>query len=202
MSSTLLPPDAAPRAAARPERPSTLFFAFTRMALMGFGGVLPIAQHELVERLGWLTREEFVEMLSLGQVLPGPNVVNVSLMVGDRFFGWRGAMAALGGMIGVPLVLVLSLAMLYTGFSDRPMLAGALRGMGAVSAGLIIATALKLLPTLRRNPMGRGACALVAGATLAAVAGFKVPMVAVVVVIGGGSCAYAWHRIGRLGGSR
>ena len=71
--------------------------------------MLAIAQHELVERQRWLTRQQFVEMLSLSQVLPGPNVVNLALMLGDRFFGWRGALAALGGMLLVPLVIVLAL---------------------------------------------------------------------------------------------
>lgn len=186
----------------RPANPGEVFVAFTRMSLMGFGGVLPIAQHELVDRLQWLTREEFVEMLSVGQVLPGPNVVNVALMVGDRFFGWRGAMAALGGMLCAPSVLVMSLAMLYTGFADQPMVNGALRGMGAVSAGLVLATALKLMTTLKKNPMGRTACAAAALATLAAIAGWRVPMVWVIAVIGGGSVGYAWWVLARQGPRR
>ena len=86
-----------------PRSPLDLFLRFNRMALQGFGGVLAVAQIELVERSGWLTREEFVETLSLAQVLPGPNVCNLALMTGDRFFGWRGAAAALGGMMLVPL---------------------------------------------------------------------------------------------------
>jgi chromate transporter len=124
---------------------------------MGFGGVLPIAQRELVERLGWLTVEEFAELLSIGQVLPGPNVVNLSLMVGDRYFGLRGALAALAGMLLMPLVLVLVAAALYQQFAAHPAVAGAVRGMGAVSAGLVMAIALKLLPALRRSPLGRPA---------------------------------------------
>ncbi|MEF7617357.1 chromate transporter [Aquincola sp. MAHUQ-54] len=182
----------------RPERPGDLFRAFTRMSLMGFGGVLPIAQHELVERLQWLTRDEFVEMLSVGQVLPGPNVVNVALMVGDRFFGWRGAAAALGGMLGAPLLLVMTLAILYTGFAGHPLVAGALRGMGAVSAGLVLATALKLLPTLKKNPAGKPACALATLLTVAAIAWLRVPMVWVIALLGGSSVGYAWWALGRV----
>ena len=80
----------APGAIARgPTSAGDLFFAFNRLALQGFGGVLAVAQRELVERKGWLTREQFVEMLALSQVLPGPNVVNLALMFGDRFFGLR-----------------------------------------------------------------------------------------------------------------
>ncbi len=84
-------------ACAQPASTGDLFFTFNRLALQGFGGVLAVAQRELVERKGWLTRQEFVEMLALSQVLPGPNIVNLALMFGDRFFGLRGALAAVGG---------------------------------------------------------------------------------------------------------
>lgn len=97
----------------RPASLLALFLAFTRLALQGFGGVLAVAQRELVERLGWLSKEEFVEALAIAQVLPGPNVVNLSMMIGDRFFGLRGAIAALAGMLAAPAVIVLGLAALY-----------------------------------------------------------------------------------------
>ena len=64
-------------------------------------------------------------------------------------------------------LLVMSLAILYNGFAQHPMVSGALRGMGAVSAGLVLSTAVKLLPALKKNPMGRPMCALVAVATVA-----------------------------------
>ena len=139
---------------AQPDSVRALFFTFNGLALRGFGGVLPWAQHVLVDERGWLERDEFVELLSLSQVLPGPNVCNLALMVGDRFFGLRGALAALGGMLAAPLVIVMSLAIIYGRFADLPVVVAALRGMGAVSAGLILAMALKLLPTQRSNRPG------------------------------------------------
>ena len=93
-------------------------------------------------------------MLALGQVLPGPNVVNIALMFGDRFFGLRGAFAALAGMLAVPLVIVLCLTAAYAEFSRIAIVSGALRGMGAVAAGLILSTAIKLMGTLRTNRLG------------------------------------------------
>src|SRR6478672_9644914 len=93
---------------ASPRSPRELFVAFTLLALQGFGGVLAVAQRVLCEQRRWLTKEEFLEILAVGQVLPGPNVCNVALMVGDRFFGWRGAFAALAGMMTVPLLIVLA----------------------------------------------------------------------------------------------
>ena len=140
---------------ARPASAADLFFTFNRLALQGFGGVLAVAQRELVERKGWLTRQEFVEMLALSQVLPGPNVVNLGLMFGDRFFGLRGAIAAVGGMLVVPLVIVMALTLAYAEFSRLAVVAGALRGMGAVAAGLVMSTAFKLIATLGTNRLGR-----------------------------------------------
>jgi chromate transporter len=187
---------------ARPARPWDLFVAFSRLALQGFGGVLPIAQRELVDRLGWLTPAEFAENLAVGQVLPGPNVVNLALMVGDRFFGLRGALAALAGMLVLPMALVLGLAATYQGVADVPAAAGALRGMGAVAAGLVLAMAIKLLPTLARNPLGRWLWMPMALLCALAVAWWRWPLVAVILGLGGASCALAWWKLGPKGGSR
>ena len=143
----------------RPQSLRELFLVFNRLSLQGFGGVLPIAQRELVERERWLSKADFVDLLSTSQVLPGPNVVNLSLMFGDRHFGWRGALAALAGMLLVPLVIVIALAALYAQFVHLAPVAGALRGMGAVAAGLVISTGFKVLPALASNPLGRAAVA-------------------------------------------
>ncbi|HSI61016.1 MAG TPA: chromate transporter [Ideonella sp.] len=181
----------------RPRSLRELFVVFTRMALMGFGGVLPIAQRELVERQRWLTAQDFAELLSVGQVLPGPNIVNVALMVGDRFFGLRGAAAALAGMLCAPFVLVMLLAVLYKNLADFPVVAGALRGMGAVAAGLVIAMALKLLPALARNPLGRPLCAAATLITALAIGWLRFRLVAVLGVVGGLCCLLAWWRLGQ-----
>lgn len=154
------------------------------LALQGFGGVLAVAQRELVDRKGWLTREQFVEAYSVAQLLPGPNVVNLSLMLGDRFFGWRGAIAALAGMLTLPLLIVLSLAASYNVLAENPMVAGALRGMGAVAAGLMIAMALRLAVTLRTNPMGLVVCGLIGLATIVLVAVLRLSLVWVVPGVG------------------
>ena len=179
-----------------PRSPGELLNVFSALAMQGFGGVLPVAQRELVERREWLTREEFVELLSVAQVLPGPNIVNLSLIVGDRFFGWRGAFAALIGLLALPLAIVLTLAALSARYASEPMVAGALRGMGAVSAGLIAATGLKLMPTLARNPLGRPLCALALAATLATVGGLRWPLAQALLVVGGLSVLTAWWRLG------
>ena len=184
---------AAPRA--HPASPLALFVAFTLLALQGFGGVLAVAQRELVDRRGWLTRLEFVELYAVAQLLPGPNVVNLSLMIGDRYFGLRGAFAAISGMLLAPLLVVLVLAASYQQLAQYPAVAGALRGMGAVAAGLILAMALKMLGTLRGNVLGPALCAALGLATLAAIAVFRVPLAWVVIGLGLGGWGLARWRI-------
>ncbi len=172
-----------------------LFWVFTRLALQGFGGVLAVAQRELVEKQRWLTADEFLQSLSLAQVLPGPNVVNLALMLGDRFFGWRGALSALAGMLSLPLVIVLVLASSYEQSRHLPLVSGALHGMGAVAAGLIAATALKLAPSLRSNPLGWVLCALLVVVTVLTVAIWRWPLWTVVLGCGGFGMAAAWYAL-------
>ena len=197
-------PEAAPAPAprARPDSLGDLFWSFTGLALQGFGGVLAIVQRELVERKRWLTQEEFVEDWAVAQVLPGPNVVNLSLMLGDRYFGLRGAAVAVAGMLTFPLLGVLLLAALFSGVSDAPPAHGALRGMGAVAAGLISATGLKLAAALANNVMGMAMCALAAVATFVAIAVLRVPLVWVLLGLGAITTVWAWRRLGNLGADR
>jgi chromate transporter len=179
---------------ARPASLAELFFTFNRLSLQGFGGVLAIAQHELVDRQRWLTPHQFVEMLSLSQVLPGPNVVNLALMFGDRFFGWRGALSALAGMLLVPLVIVLVLTAAYAELSGVEAVAGALRGMGAVAAGLVIATAFKLMGTLSSNRLGLPLAAAFSIATFVMIALLRWPLVGVLGGLGSLAVLAAWIR--------
>ena len=183
-------------AMARPGPTSTgdLFFTFNRLSLQGFGGVLAVAQRELVERKDWLSREEFVEMLALSQVLPGPNVVNLGLMLGDRFFGLKGALAAVAGMLAVPLVIVLVLTAAYAEFSRLAAVSGALRGMGAVAAGLIIATAIRLMVTLGSNRLGPPLAAAFAVVTFVMIVWLRWPLIWVVAGLGTTAVAIAYAR--------
>lgn len=181
----------------QPHSIADLFWSFTRLALQGFGGVLAIVQREMVENKQWLTREEFLEDWAVAQILPGPNVVNLSLMIGDRYFGIRGALAALAGMLTFPLMIVLTLAAIFAGISDSGGVTGALRGMGAVAAGLIAATGLKLAGALEKNVMGTLTCWLLAALTFIAIAILRVPLVWVLLSIGGAACVWAYRQLGR-----
>jgi chromate transporter len=191
MSTSPAPAPARPQ----PRSPTDLFLSFTWLALQGFGGVLAVVQRELVEKKRWLTTEEFVEDWAVAQIMPGPNVVNLSIMIGDRHFGLRGAMAALAGMLCMPLLGVLALALVYAQYAQYPQVVGALRGMGAVAAGLITAAGLRLLPALRRHALGIPLCAVLAVACFILVAWLHLPLVYVLPSLGGLACLLTYRKL-------
>ena len=139
-------PELAPPPTAR-----TLFFEFARMGLSGFGGVLPFVRRSVVERNRWLGDRDFVEILSMGQVLPGPTVINLALMLGLRFAGLRGAVAAFSGLVFVPMVVVLCVMGVYLRYQDVPQVRQMLAGMTAVAAGLVLSTGVKLAQSQPRS---------------------------------------------------
>ncbi len=186
-----------PTARPQPHSLTELFIAFTLLALQGFGGVLAVVQRELVERRQWLTADEFIEDWAVAQIMPGPNVVNLSMMIGGRYFGLAGAMTALAGMLALPLVLVLLLALLHGHVASHPGVAGALRGMAAVSAGLIGAVGMKLSGSLSRNPMPLPWCLAICAGAFVLVALLHVPMLYVLVGLGGLGCVLTYRRLGR-----
>jgi chromate transporter len=179
----------------RPASLTDLFISFTWLALQGFGGVLAVVQRELVERKRWLSQEEFIEEWAVAQIMPGPNVVNLSLMVGGRYFGFPGALAALAGLLALPLVLVLLLLLVHARFADYPQVEGALRGMAAVCAGLIGAAGMKLAVALKKNPMPLSWCAAIALLGFALVALLKSPLPYVLLGLGGLSCILTYRRL-------
>jgi len=189
---------ATPAPGARPESLPDLFWSFTHLTLQGFGGVLAVVQRELVEKKQWLTREEFMEDWAVAQILPGPNVVNLTMMIGDRYFGWRGALAAVAGMLTFPLLIVLALAALFAGISDSPGVQGALRGMGAVAAGLIAGTGLKLIGSLEKNVMGAIVCWSLAAITFIAIALLHVPLAWILLGAGTLACVWAHRQLGKI----
>ncbi len=179
----------------RPRSLSDLFVSFTWLALQGFGGVLAVAQREIVERKQWLTQDEFIEDWAVAQIMPGPNVVNLALMIGGRYFGFAGAMAALAGMLLLPLLIVLVLVVLHARLGAHAGVTGALHGMGAVAAGMIAASGLKLSSALARNPMPLPWCVGLAGLTFVLVALLRVPLAAVLLGVGGTACVLCYRRL-------
>jgi chromate transporter len=150
------PDSSAATAGGEPHRPTALelFRAFAEMSLYGFGGVMPWARRVLVERRAWIDDREFAELLAFGQILPGPNICNMAVILGYRCAGVRGAAAAATGLFSAPFVIVLVLGALYHRFGGLATVQGALRGMTAVAAGLVLTTALKLARSQPRTARG------------------------------------------------
>lgn len=147
---------------------SDLFLRFTQVGVSGFGGVMPWARRMLVEERRWLSAEEFNEALSLCQVLPGPNIVNMAVCVGTRFRGALGALAAFLGLMCAPFAIVLVLGALFTHYGELPAVSAAFRGISAAAAGLIVAMGLKMAASRRlRSPMAVFALAAFVGIALA-----------------------------------
>jgi chromate transporter len=140
---------------------STLFLGFLKIGLSGFGGVMPFARRMIVEQRRWLDEAEFLDVVSLSQFLPGPNIVNVSIIIGRRFQGVAGALAACSGLILMPLAIVLALATLYAQYAQVDAVRGACSGVSASASGLIVATALKLARPIRQSTWQIAICALV-----------------------------------------
>jgi chromate transporter len=123
---------------------SELFRGFATIGLLGFGGIAPIARHVIVEQYQWLSEKEYATVLGMGQVLPGANTINAAVMIGDQFQGLKGSIAAVAGLMVMPLLIVIILASIYNQFADHPLVSLTLNGAGAAAAGMVIGTGLKM----------------------------------------------------------
>lgn len=170
---------------AHPQSLGELFNTFSMLAIQGFGGVLAFIERELVDKKKWMTRAEFVEEWAIARTMPGPPALNLCIMVGARYFGWRGALVSLAGMFMFPTMIILSLAIAYAHFGNQAQVVDALRGMGAVAAGMIGATGLKLLSALKTNPLGVKICAVLAILTFVGIAILQWRLLYVLIVLGG-----------------
>jgi chromate transporter len=166
-----------------------LFFSFLKMGLLGFGGVMPWARRVLVDERRWLSEREFAELLGMCQVLPGPNVVNLSVILGARWHGPLGALLALTGILFVPVVVVLLLATFYASVAHATVARNAIAGASAAAAGLILGTAIRLL-TGTRPPL-RGW--VIGAAVFVAVGLLQAPLLWVLAVAVPAGIALEWR---------
>lgn len=156
-----------------------LFIGFAQMGLYGFGGVATIARHIIVERRRWMSEHEYAAILGMGQILPGGNIINMTIMLGDRFQGPLGSIVALSGLMIMPIIILLGLTTVYDAFSSNPDVRAATVGAGAAAAGLIIGLGLKMGRNLRLSPIHLA----FAAATFFAMAILRLPFIGVVLVL-------------------
>jgi chromate transporter len=170
---------------------SELFLGFLKIGLLGFGGIAPWARHVIIEERRWLTEKEFAAILGIGQILPGPNTMNASVMIGDRFQGVGGVLACLLGQMAMPLVIITSLAVVYQRYASVPEVKAALIGAAAGAAGLVLGTALKMAQKIKPTPLGL-LVGLMAFGSIGLLIWPLIPVVAVLVPLG--VAAAAWER--------
>ena len=178
---------AAERAA--PRSATELFVTYAVISMQSFGGALAIVERTIVRKKRWLDAKEFVGVYAISQVLPGPTGISLCVLLGDRFFGLRGAAAALAGFLLLPAVGVIAIAALFQQYQQVPWVQGALHGMGAASVGLIVHTALHMSRTLRGQRIGIGVALL----AFVAVSFGQLRVSTVVLSLGVASVAWAWR---------
>jgi chromate transporter len=189
MSAAAPPPSAAPPIAGPPPTVTNLFTGFLGVGLMGFGGVLPLARRMIVEQRRWLTAGEFADLLALCQFLPGGNIINLSVAIGLRFRGPRGALAAIIGLLAMPTAVAVALGGIYGRYRDIVLVRDLFAGLAAAASGLVVATAAKLAWPLIRRPEG----VVVAILCFAAVAILRAPLLPTMLVVAPLSMLVAWR---------
>src|SRR3954465_12947018 len=157
-----MPPDSPPaahpapdiQAVAEPPGILQLFLAFAKISLSGFGGVLVFARRAIVEKYRWMTPDEFNETYALCHFLPGPNICNLSVVFGARIRGIPGSIAAFTGLVGPPVIIVSTLAMIYARYGEIPALQRTLAGVSCAAVGLVIGAAGRMMwPLVKRRDL-------------------------------------------------
>ncbi|MBV7484023.1 chromate transporter [Bordetella sp. BOR01] len=172
-----------------PPTPWALFTGFFWLGLSAFGGALPLARHMVVEKNRWLSSEDFTELLGLCQFLPGGNIINMSVALGMKFRGPKGAFAAIMGLIAAPSVIVISLGVVYQRYADDPRIQHLFAGLAAAAAGLLISMAVKIARPLR----GKWGAIAVAVACFVCIAVLRLPLLPTMLVLTPISIFVTWR---------
>jgi chromate transporter len=175
-----------------------LFLGFLGLGFSSFGGALPLARRTIVDQRRWLSSAEFTDLLGLCQFLPGGNVINLSVAIGMRFQGWRGALAGLLGLIAGPSLVVVGLGVLYERTQNDPHVRHLFVGLAAAAAGLLIAMAAKIVLPLRHDP----AAAFIAVLGFIAIALLRMPLLPTMLVLTPIGIAVAARAARRAGGAQ
>ena len=173
-----------------PPDPTTLdlFAGFFIVGICGFGGVLPWARRMIVDQRKWLTAAEFTDMLGLCQFLPGGNIMNLTIALGSRFHGLRGAIACLLGLMTAPVAIVIMLGAIYDQYAAYPPVRRAFVALSAAAAAYLLASAWKIAAPLRGRPMAIG----VAACSFVVIAVLRLPLLAAMPVLAIGSTLLQW----------
>jgi chromate transporter len=173
--------------------PLRLFVAFSRLTLMGFGGVLPFAYRMLVEDWRWVGKAEFAEYFAVAQILPGPPIIHIAQMIGHRDSGWRGGAAAVLGIVGIPTLLMMIMGFMYQHLGDVAWFRNVLAGMSAAAVALMLVMAYRISSTVPRR-LRPWLIVLLAFACLGIA---RVPFLGAILVLAPLSVGLAWREAAR-----
>ncbi len=165
-----------------------LFLTYTKIGVLGFGGVAAVARHVIVEERKWLDDQEYATYLGVGQVLPGANTINIAVMIGERYQGKFGSLVCVIGIMFLPAVLAVAVGICYDLLSTAPHVQTALIGASAAAAGTFLGTGLKMLGKIQKQMTDY----LIIGLAIILVAGFHVSLVTTVLALIPASIAIKW----------
>ncbi|MBX3024011.1 chromate transporter [bacterium] len=183
-----------------PPRPAptlgALAVCFLQIALSSFGGGLSAWTRRLVvEQRRWMTDEQFLGALTIARLFPGPNQVNMAIYVGVHFRGLAGALAALAGLLVVPLTILIAMGIAYFHFHHVPALQATLSGVVAAAAGMALSMGFKIVGGYLRQLDAL----LFAAAAFVAVTVLHVRLPLVVLVLAPLTMLWFWPRDGKPG---
>ncbi len=124
-----------------------IFMAFLKIGAFSFGGVysmLAFFEKELVEKRKWLTQDEFIEAVAIGQITPGPPIVNTGICIGYKLKKVKGALTATVGQAFPGTVIAVALAIFYIKAKDNTLLRSVTKGVGAAVLGLLLSIIYKM----------------------------------------------------------
>ena len=130
----------------------SIFWSFLKIGAFTFGGgyaMIPIIQHEVINRRKWLTEREFSDLLTLAQAAPGPISLNTAVFVGYKQRNYLGAMAAITGVVIPSFVIILVVAMFFANIRHNHWVDAAFRGMRPAVVALIVAPIVGLTKGMR-----------------------------------------------------
>lgn len=119
-----------------------LFWTYLKIGTFTIGGgyvMLSMIEREIVDRKGWIDREEFMNMIALAQAAPGLIAVNSAIFIGWRIGGWRGVIATVLGAVLSSFLIILAIAMLFQDYKDYPAVEAIFKGIRPAVVALIAA---------------------------------------------------------------
>ena len=129
------------------ERLAKLFWVYLKIGTFTLGGgyaMLPLIEHEVVQKNGWLDGKEFVNMIALAQAAPGLIAVNSAIFIGHRIAGWKGVVATVLGAVLPSVVIILLIAVFFSRYKQLPAVEAVFKGIRPAVVALIAAAVVQL----------------------------------------------------------